>query len=393
MAIQFACPNCGKGFSVKDELAGKRSKCPACATMLVVPRAPKKISAVQEDRLPEPPPPPPSAPAAEYNPFAFDDTTPAVPAQYQAPSPVHYSEPTSGANGTPALVGEPKNWRGAHGGLLWLRSGSLVQVVSILIVMAVVLLPLILVTFGHLFGMAVISFGTGLQGNTLSPAEKRDLNELVQSIGLALTIGLIVLAITVVIAMFTGEVFRVIGFCQMLGVPSECGAKMFGVGALFGEIALVLMPVARIIFTLVLLMTVGAGAGFGWVVTIASWAFEIFAALLPWLALYSLLLYLRKVAVSLNSDKLRGRIFNVFIWSIITPVIFVLTIAGFFAGLWALAAYSGPGGLQMIHFHYLLFGTVVILDVVLVIMMFKYVNLISLGAHEVRKRGLGGMRI
>src|SRR5689334_15156561 len=37
--ISFSCP-CGKGYTVKDELAGKRTKCPACGSALVVPDAP-----------------------------------------------------------------------------------------------------------------------------------------------------------------------------------------------------------------------------------------------------------------------------------------------------------------------------------------------------------------
>jgi hypothetical protein len=36
MSIQFAC-ECGKQFSVKDEFAGKRTKCPACGGALTVP--------------------------------------------------------------------------------------------------------------------------------------------------------------------------------------------------------------------------------------------------------------------------------------------------------------------------------------------------------------------
>jgi hypothetical protein len=38
--IAFHCTNCGKGLRVKDALAGKRVKCPACGTALPVPAAP-----------------------------------------------------------------------------------------------------------------------------------------------------------------------------------------------------------------------------------------------------------------------------------------------------------------------------------------------------------------
>jgi len=35
--IDFACPNCGKGFHVDDALAGKQAKCRACGHRLTVP--------------------------------------------------------------------------------------------------------------------------------------------------------------------------------------------------------------------------------------------------------------------------------------------------------------------------------------------------------------------
>lgn len=37
MAIKFPCPNCEKPLRVKDELAGKRGKCPGCGSMVNVP--------------------------------------------------------------------------------------------------------------------------------------------------------------------------------------------------------------------------------------------------------------------------------------------------------------------------------------------------------------------
>src|SRR5579883_3036676 len=39
MTIPFAC-SCGKSFQAKDEFAGKRTKCPACGQILVIPRPP-----------------------------------------------------------------------------------------------------------------------------------------------------------------------------------------------------------------------------------------------------------------------------------------------------------------------------------------------------------------
>lgn len=39
MAIDFACQSCGKSFSVKDELGGKKGKCTACGAVMIVPSA------------------------------------------------------------------------------------------------------------------------------------------------------------------------------------------------------------------------------------------------------------------------------------------------------------------------------------------------------------------
>ena len=37
--IAFPCPFCHKKLSVKDDLAGKKVKCPGCGTVLTVPAA------------------------------------------------------------------------------------------------------------------------------------------------------------------------------------------------------------------------------------------------------------------------------------------------------------------------------------------------------------------
>jgi predicted Zn finger-like uncharacterized protein len=45
MAITVVCDNCGKEFKVKDELAGKKIKCPACQTVLTVPEPNEEVAA------------------------------------------------------------------------------------------------------------------------------------------------------------------------------------------------------------------------------------------------------------------------------------------------------------------------------------------------------------
>jgi hypothetical protein len=68
MPISARCPNkeCGKSLKVKDELAGKKVKCPACASVFVVPAA-EPVAAVEPapvKKKPAPPPPPAKKPAA-----------------------------------------------------------------------------------------------------------------------------------------------------------------------------------------------------------------------------------------------------------------------------------------------------------------------------------------
>ena len=41
--IAFVCPKCGQKLPVKDEVAGKRAKCPHCAAVLTIPAAPAPV--------------------------------------------------------------------------------------------------------------------------------------------------------------------------------------------------------------------------------------------------------------------------------------------------------------------------------------------------------------
>lgn len=43
--IAFNCPGCGKSLSVKDECAGRKTKCPKCGAALVVPHPPAQATA------------------------------------------------------------------------------------------------------------------------------------------------------------------------------------------------------------------------------------------------------------------------------------------------------------------------------------------------------------
>lgn len=54
MPIAFACPGCAKSFRVADELAGRRSKCPACGTSLTVPAGAEAFAAAPTPSAPPP---------------------------------------------------------------------------------------------------------------------------------------------------------------------------------------------------------------------------------------------------------------------------------------------------------------------------------------------------
>lgn len=65
MAILLKCGKCGKALQARDELAGKRVKCPGCGTVLAVPapRAPSPLEAALALETPETAPAPAPAPA------------------------------------------------------------------------------------------------------------------------------------------------------------------------------------------------------------------------------------------------------------------------------------------------------------------------------------------
>lgn len=52
--IAFSCAGCRKSFSVKDEFAGRNTKCPKCGTSIVVPAAAKPVAAVPVATAPSP---------------------------------------------------------------------------------------------------------------------------------------------------------------------------------------------------------------------------------------------------------------------------------------------------------------------------------------------------
>lgn len=51
MSIAFTCSSCGKKYTVKDEFAGKRVKCSACNTTIVLPAAEAKKSLPPAEKM------------------------------------------------------------------------------------------------------------------------------------------------------------------------------------------------------------------------------------------------------------------------------------------------------------------------------------------------------
>jgi len=73
MSIKFLCSHCKKVLSVKDQLAGKRGKCPHCGTVVLVPvpGTPAAPAAARPAEAPAAPPPPaPPSPPADLDALA-----------------------------------------------------------------------------------------------------------------------------------------------------------------------------------------------------------------------------------------------------------------------------------------------------------------------------------
>ncbi|MBY0228146.1 MAG: hypothetical protein K2W96_02580 [Gemmataceae bacterium] len=66
MSIEFSCPECDRSLKVKDELAGRRVKCPGCQSALTVP-------AEEEDEAPPPKKKPAVKPAPSRRPKDDDE--------------------------------------------------------------------------------------------------------------------------------------------------------------------------------------------------------------------------------------------------------------------------------------------------------------------------------
>ena len=124
MSISFTC-DCGKGFTVADEFAGKRTKCPACGAGLTVPApaAPESEPLSDEDKAfraledapdaePTAAPPRRNSPPADPPPSRPTSPPPApIPAKKRGPRYEAHAAEDGGRSGysgihlTPAVAG------------------------------------------------------------------------------------------------------------------------------------------------------------------------------------------------------------------------------------------------------------------------------------------------
>ena len=135
MPIQFACLNCGKSFSVKDELAGKKGKCSACGTPMQVP-----ILATQYS-------------IPEYSPPARPAEAPRVGAPIASPAPA--AAPTTVVNVAVGVAMPPERKRAGGVGIASFVLGLVALLLCWIPLLNLVALPLILI--GGLLAVAGIA--------------------------------------------------------------------------------------------------------------------------------------------------------------------------------------------------------------------------------------------
>ena len=121
MTILFRCSNCQKPLKVKDELAGKKIKCPSCAAAVPVPKASPEpepeIVTLEEDVSPASSQgkksSPDEAPLEEVEPAEAIAAAPRAPRQVK---PIRGAEPkTAGSKWLPCpRCGTPDPTRQLH---------------------------------------------------------------------------------------------------------------------------------------------------------------------------------------------------------------------------------------------------------------------------------------
>jgi hypothetical protein len=137
--IAFKCPRCLKPFSLSDQFAGRKSKCPKCGTSLRVPTALPKAQIAEHKPSPSdakvPPPlivpvqkvvPGPPLPVSAESPSPIDDT-PVV----AAPGAAHHDSAAEKPNRIAANLPAVLALVGGVGGFMFVRSFMLDEIEEI----------------------------------------------------------------------------------------------------------------------------------------------------------------------------------------------------------------------------------------------------------------------
>jgi predicted Zn finger-like uncharacterized protein len=183
MPIALRCPGCNAALKVKDELAGRKVKCPKCAQPVPVPaEAPVPVPAGEEAAAPLPrkpaasAPPPPEREAAPPQPEAAPvvrrtvfrgDETPSPPSFDDLGLPVAYR-----AEVEKEISDEPILWMGRPDpgvmskkyGLMGISAGAVITSIALAIILYLVLgsPDAVIMAVAGFFGLVFLLFGVGL---------------------------------------------------------------------------------------------------------------------------------------------------------------------------------------------------------------------------------------
>jgi len=324
MPIRLSCPRCQKPMAVDDRYVGRQVQCPGC-------RAPVMVGS-----------PPPAnrgagkAPSPNADSFDF-----------------YGQEATTGPDTRQQRSGpEAAGWRRLAGGLgnVWLGSG--------LQVLAVTVVPLV----------AGIIFGTGARlVSVTSEDEPAPVNPVVAG-----AVANIAMMASILGTLLAGTLLRLVGFVRCLGTPAESGARGLAVGMLACE--------------LLLLAAVGASAA-------GTFLFEpllvlggaALVALTALVGLILLLLFLRQIGDALQSKQVSTQVKNFVSW-FIGGIIAAAAVLGLQFGLpLVLGAEGATRLLSALPCGWLLIVGFVGIVIPLVLLV-KYLGLLTLASDQIRKR-------
>ena len=143
MPIEFSC-ECGKGFKVADEFAGKRTKCTACGKPVVVP-TPAAVEESAEDAAlraltegdgPEPAPRAASSYASRPEPAPPRPVSPSAVARPQASTARKDPPPTYRSTTAPAKSQSSPNWAKVIGGVVMAALGVVIGVGAVALLLS-----------------------------------------------------------------------------------------------------------------------------------------------------------------------------------------------------------------------------------------------------------------